>query len=184
MRHVVLILTLLIPYTFINAQFSNDDLAGRRLNAVRTDQRLKTDGLLDEEAWLKANVAGDFIMYNPFNGIASRYTTEVMVLYDDEALYIGAMMFDDSPDSIYTELGARDDDNINADNFYVEISPFNDGLNGEVFKVTASGVQIDNKLSTGESWEREDTWDAVWESRTAILENGWSAEIRIPYSAL
>ncbi|MCK7531072.1 MAG: carbohydrate binding family 9 domain-containing protein [Marinilabiliales bacterium] len=159
-------------------------LTGRKLEAVRTEQRIKADGLLDEEAWLLSNVAGDFIMYNPYNGIASKYRTEVRVLYDDEALYIGAMMYDDSPDSIYNELGARDDDNINSDNFYVEISPFNDGLNGEVFKVTASGVQIDNKLSTGDSWDREDTWDAVWESRTAILENGWSAEIRIPYSAL
>ena len=167
-----------------NGQSDLSALTGRKVDAVKTDQRIRTDGLLDEEAWLKSNVAGDFIMYNPFNGIASKYRTEVRILYDDEALYIGAMMYDDSPDSIYVELGARDDDRINADNFYIEISPFNDGLNGEVFKVTASGVQIDNKLSTGESWEREDTWDAVWESRTAILENGWSAEIKIPYSAV
>jgi len=174
----------LISCSLTHGQSDQPELTGRKVNAVRTDQRIRTDGLLDEEAWLQANVAGDFIMYNPYNGIASKYSTEVRVLYDDEALYLGAMMYDDSPDSIFTELGARDDDNINSDNFYVEISPFNDGLNGEVFKVTASGVQIDNKLSTGDSWEREDTWDAVWESRTAILENGWSAEIRIPYSAL
>ncbi len=170
--------------SFAYGQPDQPALTGKKANAVRTDQRIKTDGLLDEEAWKQANVAGDFIMFNPYNGIASKYKTEVRILYDDESLYIGAMMYDDSPDSIYVELGARDDDRINADNFYVEISPFNDGLNGEVFKVTASGVQIDNKLSTGESWEREDTWDAVWESRTAILEKGWSAEIRIPYSAL
>ncbi|MCI0522330.1 MAG: carbohydrate binding family 9 domain-containing protein, partial [Bacteroidales bacterium] len=174
----------LISCPVINGQSGQPDLSGRKVNAVRSDQRIKADGMLDEEAWQLANVAGDFIMYNPYNGVASKYKTEVRVLYDDEALYIGAMMYDDSPDSIFTELGARDDANINSDNFYVEISPFNDGLNGEVFKVTASGVQIDNKLSTGESWEREDTWDAVWESRTAILEDGWSAEIRIPYSAL
>ncbi len=174
----------LISCSLSNGQPVQPELKGRKVNAVRTDQRIRTDGLLDEESWLRANVAGDFIMYNPYNGISSKYRTEVRVLYDDESLYLGAMMYDDYPDSIFTELGARDDEDVNADNFYVEISPFNDGLNGEVFKVTASGVQIDNKLSTGESWEKEDTWDAVWESRTAILENGWSAEIRIPYSAL
>ena len=167
-----------------NAQYNDQDLTGRKLDAVRTDERIRADGLLDEEAWLKANVTGDFIMYNPYNGRPSGYRTEVRVLYNDEALFIGAMMYDDSPDSIFTELGARDDDDINADNFYVEISPFNDGLNGEVFKVTASNVQIDNKLSTGDEWFHEDTWDAVWESRTAILDNGWSAEIIIPYSSL
>ena len=183
MRMQALILAL-ISCSLTNGQSDQPELTARKVNAVRTVQRIMTDGLLNEEAWLQANVAGDFIMYNPYNGIASKYRTEVRVLYDDEALYIGAMMYDDSPDSIFTELGARDDDNINSDNFYVEISPFNDGLNGELFKVTASGVQIDNKLSTGDEWEREDTWDAVWESHTAILENGWSAELRIPYSAL
>lgn len=184
MKFASLLSVLLVFCPVINAQGNDPDLTGRKLDAVRTDQRIRADGLLDEEAWQLSNVAGDFVMFNPYNGIASKYKTEVRILYDDEALYIGAMMFDDSPDSIYSELGARDDDNINSDNFYVEISPFNDGLNGEVFKVTASGVQIDNKLSTGDSWHMEDTWDAVWESRTAIIENGWSAEIRIPYSAL
>ena len=184
MKYALFFSVLLGLFPMVNARQNDPVLTGRKLEAVRTEQRIKADGLLDEEAWLLSNVAGDFIMYNPYNGIASKYRTEVRVLYDDEALYIGAMMYDDSPDSIYNELGARDDDNINSDNFYVEISPFNDGLNGEVFKVTASGVQIDNKLSTGDSWDRDDTWDAVWESRTAILESGWSAEIRIPYSAL
>jgi hypothetical protein len=184
MRNAVFFSILMVSCPIMNAQSGNPDLTGRKLEAVRTEQRIKTDGLLDEEAWLKANVAGDFIMYNPYNGIPSEYRTEVKVLYDDEALFIGAMMYDNSPDSIFTELGARDDDDINADNFYIEISPFNDGLNGELFKVTASGVQIDNKLSTEDVWFHEDTWDAVWESHTAILKNGWSAEIRIPYSAL
>jgi hypothetical protein len=139
MRIPVLIMAL-ISCSLTNGQPDQPELTGRKVNAVRTDQRIKADGLLDEKAWLQANVAGDFIMYNPYNGIASKYRTEVRVLYDDEALYLGAMMYDDSPDSIFTELGARDDDNINSDNFYVEISPFNDGLNGEVFKVTASSA--------------------------------------------
>ena len=177
MKYAVFFSILLVFCPMVNAQFNDQDLTGKILDAVMTDQRIRADGLLDEEAWLKANVAGDFIMYNPYNGIPSGYRTEVRVLYNDEALFIGAMMYDDSPDSIFTELGARDDNDINADNFYVEISPFNDGLNGEVFKVTASNVQIDNKLSTGDEWFHEDTWDAVWESRTAILQNGWSAEI-------
>jgi len=133
MRMQALILAL-ISCSLTNGQSDQPELTARKVNAVRTVQRIMTDGLLNEEAWLQANVAGDFIMYNPYNGIASKYRTEVRVLYDDEALYIGAMMYDDSPDSIFTELGARDDDNINSDNFYVEISPFNDGLNGELIQ--------------------------------------------------
>jgi hypothetical protein len=94
------------------------------------------------------------------------------------------MMYDSIPDSIFAELGQRDEGDINADHFWVEISPFNDGLNGEMFKVSASNVQIDNKMTTAESWGHNDTWDAVWHSRTRISEEGWIAELKIPYSAL
>jgi hypothetical protein len=156
----------------------------KRADAFRTGDNIVIDGRLDEPSWNGATAATDFIVYNPRNGDPSSYTTEVRILYDDDALYIGAIMFDSTPDSIFTELGQRDEGDINADHFWVEISPFNDGLNGEVFKVSASNVQIDNKMSTTESWEHRDTWDAVWESRTRVNDQGWVAEIKIPYSAL
>ena len=161
------------------------DLQKKIINAVRTVSAPKIDGVSDDEAWQDAAIATDFVMYNPYNGIASKYKTEVRVLYDYNALYIGAMMFDTAPDSIFTELGARDANGLNADNFYVEIAPFNDGLYGEQFKVYASNVQADIKLNSGEDeHHREDTWDAVWDSETGVTSNGWFAEIRIPYSAL
>lgn len=157
----------------------------KRAEAVRIPGAIQVDGKLNEESWQQAVPAGDFIIYNPHNGMPSAYRTEVRLLYDDDALYIGAEMFDNYPDSIFTELGQRDDGDINADHFWVEISPFNDGLNGDMFKVSASNVQIDNKIATTESWgHNSDTWDAVWQSRTAINNDGWVAEIKIPYSAL
>ncbi len=156
----------------------------KKVEAVRVAERINIDGRLDENTWLEAAPGTDFIIYSPFNGVPSSYRTEVRILYDNDALYLGAKMFDDHPDSIFIELGQRDEQDINADHFYVEISPFNDGLNGEVFKVSASNVQIDNKLTTSENWHHDDTWDAVWESRTGITQDGWVAEIRIPYSAL
>ncbi len=156
----------------------------RTAEAVRTSETIQIDGKLDEASWQGASPAGDFIVYNPHNGLPSVYRTEVRLLYDDDALYIGATMFDNHPDSIFTQLGQRDDGDINADHFWIEISPFNDGLNGEVFKVSASNVQIDNKMTTSDSWNHRDTWDAVWHSRTRISEEGWIAELKIPYSAL
>jgi len=156
----------------------------KRAEASRISENISIDGRLDEPSWQSAVPASDFVIYNPHNGVPSSYRTEVRILYDDNALYIGAMLYDSKPDSIFTELGQRDEGDINADHFWVEISPFNDGLNGEIFKVSASNVQIDNKLTTSESWEHNDTWDAVWDSRTGINEEGWVAELKIPYSAL
>ncbi|HOO65853.1 MAG: carbohydrate binding family 9 domain-containing protein [Bacteroidales bacterium] len=156
----------------------------KSIEAVRTPDKMKIDGRLDEPSWPDAPSAGDFIIYNPHNGVPSSKRTEVRVLYDNDALYIGAMLYDEAPDSIFMELGERDEGDINADHFWIEISPFNDGLNGEMFKVSSTNVQIDNKLTTGDSWGHNDTWDAVWESHTSIVAEGWIAEIRIPYSAL
>lgn len=156
----------------------------KRAEAVRISGSIQIDGRLDEPYWQGVSAATDFIIYNPQNGVPSANRTEVRLLYDDDALYIGAVMYDSTPDSIFAELGQRDDGDINADHFWVEISPFNDGLNGDMFKVSASNVQIDNKMTTTESWEHSDTWDAVWQSRTSINDEGWIAEIKIPYSAL
>lgn len=156
----------------------------KRAEAVRISGSIQIDGRLDEPYWKGVSAATDFIIYNPQNGVPSANRTEVRLLYDDDALYIGAVMYDSTPDSIFAELGQRDDGDINADHFWVEISPFNDGLNGDMFKVSASNVQIDNKMTTTESWEHSDTWDAVWQSRTSINDEGWIAEIKIPYSAL
>ena len=158
--------------------------AKKRTEALRITEPIQIDGKLDEAPWQKASPAGDFIIYNPHNGMPSKFRTEVRLLYDDDALYIGAIMYDSYPDSIFTQLGQRDAGDINADHFWIEISPFNDGLNGEMFKVSASNVQIDNKMSTADSWMHRDSWDAVWHSNTSISDEGWIAEMKIPYSAL
>lgn len=156
----------------------------KRAQAYRASGTIHIDGILDEPAWQAASSATDFVIYDPYNGKPSANRTDVRVLYDDDALYVGAIMYDAAPDSIFAELGQRDEGDINADHFWVEISPFNDGLNGEMFKVSASNVQIDNKMTTTESWGHNDTWDAVWVSRTSINQDGWVAELKIPYSAL
>lgn len=165
---------------------TNPLLLQKSIVAVKIQEAPVIDGSLNDEVWRSADVASDFVQYSPYNGKPSKYRTEVRVLYDNKAIYVGAMMYDPSPDSIYRELGERDSDySLNADQFTIDISPYNDGVNGATFKVSASGVQSDKPpRSSGGMRHREDTWDAVWESSTAIVEQGWIAEIKIPYSAL
>ncbi len=164
-------------------------LLRKNIQATKVTEAPRIDGILDDPIWANAKVAGDFVQYSPYSGEQSRYKTEVRILYDNSALYIGAMMFDSSPDSIFKELGERDSDrSLNADNFGIDISPYNDGINGATFKVSVSGVQSDRpprvSMRGMGGMRGGDTWDAVWESRTTITDNGWIAEIRIPYSAL
>jgi len=152
----------------------------RSMNATFVDDAPQIDGLLSDEIWKSSNVVGDFIQSTPKPEVDGSQKTEVRFLYDNEAIYIGARMYEENPKDIYNFLTERDWFG-NADFFIVVFNTYRDGINGEGFAVTPAGVQIDIKYSSdGES----NSWDAVWESATSIDDKGWVAEIKIPYSAL
>ncbi len=154
----------------------------RELYAVRVTEPIHINGVLNEPMWSKADVADGFLVYEPYNGEKASQPTRVRVLYDDYAIYIGANLYDSYPDSIYRDLGQRDNsDRLRADAFTVYLSTYNDGINYLQFTVSASGVQSDIKITSGKN---DRNWNAVWESAVAFDSSGWSVEMRIPYSAL
>jgi hypothetical protein len=152
----------------------------RNLEAIRADAAPIIDGQLDEAVWATAAVARRFTTARPDPGKKPYLPTEIRVLYDDNALYIGAHLIDPNPDSIEVTLTERDDEG-NADWFRMVLCPYQDGQNGMAFTLTAAGVQIDEKW-TGNSRDRN--FDAVWNSAVRIGEDGWYAEMEIPYGAL
>ena len=160
----------------------------RSLPAVKTDRPIKIDGALDDAAWQSASVATDFIQNFPKAGDPATLKTEVRILYDNTGIYIGAMLYDD-PSHIRKQLTGRDgEQQTDVDYFSVFFDTYNDNQNGFQFLVTSANVQTDSKLSASFSGNFGDygdrTWDAVWESKTKMLGNGWSVEMRIPYFSL
>jgi len=154
----------------------------KKLQINRTSTSPKIDGILDDVVWSSAAIATDFIELRPVPGRIEpkEGRTEVKFLYDDYAIYISARMYD-KPDSVVHELVSRD--NIgNADFIGIVFDTFLDGVNGNGFFVTAAGVQFDAKYSLigGE----DPNWNAVWESAVKLDDKGWTAEFKIPYSAL
>ena len=173
--------------TLIHAQSSNvrldTSLLGRKnIEAVRIVHPPKIDGILNEPFWKTLPVAGQFVEYSPRNGTIPTFQTEVRFAYDDMALYISAIMFDPSPDSIRMELGRRDEiEQLATDYISFDILPYNDQLNMYEFKLSPQNIQGDCKYSAvGQDYN----WDAVWESATRVNDSGWVAEVKIPYSAL
>ncbi|WP_321308805.1 DUF5916 domain-containing protein [Marinifilum fragile] len=152
----------------------------KEIMAIRVSQKPLIDGILDDSVWEGVPVANNFIQMEPDNGAASNYKTEVRFIYTNNSIIVGAKMYDPEPEKILKTLSKRDAIN-NADFVSLVVDPFNSGLDAFEFIVTASGVQWDAKVVKS----REDTsWDAVWNSATSIHEDGWSAEIEIPYAAL
>lgn len=153
----------------------------KKIKAEYITDRIRIDGIFEEGVWATAANATDFIRYEPYNGTPATHQSTVKVLYNHEGIYFGAKLYDSHPDSILTEYGPRDSDNLNADYFTIAISPYNDGLNKVIFSVYANGVQLDAK---GTNDDEENNWNAAWYSATTIDKEGWNAEIFIPYSML
>jgi hypothetical protein len=148
-----------------------------------TEQSPRIDGILDDEAWKGLPEATDFLQTIPYNGKKATYPTSARITYDNTAIYVGAFMYDPNPDSILTGLAHRDanDSELNADLFIVELNPYNDDQMLFAFKLSASNVQVDERV-TFNNWDK--SWDGIWYSETHISDSGWSAEIKIPYSTL
>lgn len=156
--------------------------------ASRTGSAIKIDGELNEPEWNTAPVASDFITNSPVFGKPSQHPTEVKVLYDNSALYIGAYIHDD-PSSIRRQFTARDQVSLaDVDYFSVFIDTYNDRQNAFQFLVTSRNVQSDARVSptaeTGYGVYGDVSWDAVWDSKVSIQKDGWVVEIKIPYFSL
>lgn len=154
----------------------------KTLRAETVTSDISVDGKLDEPDWQKAAVASDFLMFTPDNGKPENPATktEVRILYDDNALYVGALLYDNEPEKILKEITERDKFGT-AEHFGIYINGFNDGQQDFRFFVSASGVQMDCLATES---DEDYSWDAIWNSSVSITDFGWVVEMRIPYAAL
>ncbi len=174
------LLLLFLSITYANLVFSQ--IPFKTLEAKRTAFAPKIDGIIDDDVWRNAPLANHFIAFQPNPSIKEdeNHRTEVYILYDDQAIYIAAKMYETSNEDISHELTNRDQIG-NADFIDIILDTYNDKINAQEFAVTAAGVQFDAKYSAqGE----DENWNAVWESEVKINGNMWTAEMKIPYSAL
>ena len=152
------------------------------LNITRTTKAPKIDGILNDEAWLGADEAKDFIQFKPAMGVEEKdhQKTIVKATYDNNAIYFGAYLHD-KPEDIMRQFTFRDNFG-QSDFFEIVINPNNDGQNDTEFFVQSSGTQADAiaNPSIGEDFG----WNAVWSSAVKIVDDGWIVEVKIPYSAL
>ena len=153
-----------------------------RVTAVRVGTPPSVDGTLAEPEWAMASPAAGFTQRDPEDGKPSTERSEVRVLYDANALYFGCRYFDSEPSGIVARLARRDAE-TESDMASIRIDSFHDTRTAFQFAFNVAGVKID--IVQFDDGEREDdSWDAVWEVQTRVTEEGWSAEVRIPFSVL
>ncbi len=151
------------------------------VRAIRTAEKIVIDGKLTEKIWGEAPQTSDFIQRNPVEWAPASEKTIVCILYDDDALYVGARLYDQNADSIIARLGRKDVDQ-SSDDFFITLDPYNDHRTGFFFGIDAAGTYQDGVLYN-DVWT-DNSWDGVWEGNATIDSLGWCVEMRIPFSQL
>jgi hypothetical protein len=155
--------------------------SNNKVTAVRTEETVIIDGILDENVWKNEYDITCFIQRDPVEGSQPSENTIVRLVYDKHALYVGAKLSDSIPDSIVTRLGRRDAE-MKSDCFLFYIDSYYDRRSGFYFGVNAGGTQYDGTLFNDEGMD--DSWDGVWEGKASLNNHGWAVEMRIPFSQL
>ncbi len=166
----------------VQAQAS-DPAPLRTWQAVRLTQASPiVDGRLDDAVWRTAQVTTGFTQRRPKPGAPATQRSEARLLYDDDALYVYARLYDTAPDSIEASLFRRDDRGGFSDWFYIQFDSYHDRRTAFSFAVNPRGVQKDFIVS--DDVNEDTSWDAVWLAAAQVQEDGWTAEMRIPLSQL
>ena len=162
------------------------------------------DGHLHDVAWNDAEILSGFVQVEPAEGDPVSERTEIRLVYDESALYVGAWMFVDDPSTIVFGETRRDAPLQNTDSFLMVIDTYLDRQNGFVFGTSPAGIEFDGQVTRdgqgaggrgggGGGAQRQQAgsgrafnlnWDGAWEVAATTDENGWYAELRIPFDTL
>ena len=158
---------------------SSHDHDAPRATATRITGTIRIDGALNEAQWRTAQPIGGLTQLDPQEGKPSSERSDIRFLYDDDALYIGADLYDRQ--AARSRLGRRDMDMTASDWLTVILDTNHDHRTAVGFEVNPLGVRRDQTRSpSGE----DDGWEPVWEVATNVTDSGWIAEMRIPFSQL
>ncbi|MBI2186776.1 MAG: carbohydrate binding family 9 domain-containing protein [Acidobacteria bacterium] len=167
----------------VNGQGGPDNGGRRTATAVRLadGESVRLDGRLDEPFWAKPVPAGDFMQIDPDNGRPATEKTDVRVVFDGSALYLGVTCLDSEPDRWIGWQMRRDDRLFADDQFTWTIDTFLDGRTGYFFEMNPSGLMADALMGlNGDNRE----WNGIWNARVHRSEIGWTIEIEIPFRTL
>ena len=180
---VVMFCILFIPFSLLG-QDSTASIVNKRIyttKSITNESAPVVDGDLSDRAWSIVDWTSNYIEYFPAENTPPSYQTKFKILYDKKNLYIAVLCIDKEPEKIVKRLSRRD--GFEGDWVEFNIDSYNDKRTAFSFSVTAAGVKGDEFISNnGDNWDS--SWNPIWYVGTDIVEEGWVAEIRIPFSQL
>jgi hypothetical protein len=178
-------ITLLVTALLANAGLAQPPISEtteKSLRVVRVTTPPTIDGRLDDAVWQSAEVVTDFHQIRPGDGTPPSEPTELYVLYDDEAIYVGARMHDREPELIAAPTFRHGQGLGSDDRLVLILDPFNTRRAGYRFETNANGIRHDALYQDVSSFQSD--WNAIWDVAAAVTEDGWTAELAIPFKSL
>ena len=173
--------------------------------AAEVTEAPTVDGRLDEAAWQQAQAMTGFTQREPMDGQPASERTEVRVVFDAEALFVGVWAFDSQPENITYGERIRDFEVTESDAIVFVLDTYNDDQNGFIFGTTPTGIEYDGQVAnegrgggrfggggfnsrqrfqSGSGGGFNKNWDGSWTVATTTDGEGWYAEFRIPFNTL
>ncbi len=149
---------------------------------VRASTPPRLDGVLDDSVWAAATVITDLHQYEPLDHGEPSESSIFYVLYDDDYLYIGARLLDSEPSLIAARQMVQGQSVGVDDRIQVVLDPFNSMRTGYRFQLNPNGVRRDGVFERGTNVNED--WDGIWHAEAVVDEEGWTAEIAIPFKTL
>jgi hypothetical protein len=175
---------LIVSCVLILPASSFSEGSGTSQNAVHIEKGPVLDGDLGDDVWKQAVPFTGFKMVFPNPGMEPTEKTEFRVIFDNANLYVGVYCYDSVPAKISGNSVVHDGvgEGKADDVIRVLLDPFQDKRNAYVFIINARGGRSEGLSSGGES--ASFSWDGIWDARSGIRPDGWSAEMKIPFKTI
>ena len=154
------------------------------VRAIRLDQPLRVDGVLDERVYRDISALSDFIQTEPVAGAPATEKSEAWVLFDDEHFYVSFRCWAANPEAELIANDMRRDSMGVASGEFVDLifDTFYDGRNSVNLTVNPIGGRMDGQIVDERTWFGD--WNPVWDVRTQRFAGGWTFEAAIPFKSL
>ena len=153
------------------------------------DRPIQLDGLSFEEAWNEVEPLLP-LQFEPENGAPPTERTKFLVAYDEKYIYFALRAYDRDRDGLRINTLYRD--RLSGDDhFEVLLDTYNDNETAVLFTTNPAGHRKDAAISNDASgggiaaggWINGN-FNTFWDVETTINDEGWFAEMRIPFSSL
>lgn len=154
----------------------------KTFSVTRVDVAPVIDGALNDAAWLLAEPVDDFHQTDPLDGAPATELTVVRAVYDEEYLYVGVDLRDSDPDGIRATQLIQGRQFGSDDRFLLTLDSFNNKRNDYFFQVNPNGIRREALRENNSRFIEE--WDTIWHVESRVHDDGWSAEIAIPFKSI